>query len=243
MGDRGGESGKGLRKLGLSVIVPAYNEEKNIEQCLKALKREGVEIIVVYGGDDRTPEIAKKYADVVVREEGTGVSSARNQGARLAKNEIVAFVDADSIVADGWARALLSCFEPGVVAVGGVLSARSEKAYERLIVWLSSNVLPRIFAKLGFFMFSGTNCAFRKEAFLKAGGFREDLRILEDTEIGNRMKKYGRVRMCKKAKVLASVRRFRRYGWISTTIKYWLAYLDIFLLKRKPRVSYERLEK
>ena len=49
----------------ISVIVPAYNEEKRIEKTLKKLKKENPgEIIVVFDGDDRTPEIVKKFKNV-----------------------------------------------------------------------------------------------------------------------------------------------------------------------------------
>jgi len=67
----------------ISVVIPTYNEEKNIERCLRALEeqtipREDFEIIVVDGqSSDRTIEIAQRYADRVIQQVSEGVGGAR----------------------------------------------------------------------------------------------------------------------------------------------------------------------
>ncbi|MCX6649741.1 MAG: glycosyltransferase, partial [Candidatus Bathyarchaeota archaeon] len=80
----------------ITVVVPTYNEEKNIESCLNSLvkqsiPRESYEIIVVDGNSkDRTTEIAAKYADRVIQQVSHGVGGARNDGAIAATGDIIA---------------------------------------------------------------------------------------------------------------------------------------------------------
>lgn len=90
----------------LSIIVPVYNVEKYIEECLDSLVRqnfsdEEYEIICVDDGStDRSGEIVedygKRYRQIkVLRQENKGVSTARNVGVKMAKGEYVCFVDSD----------------------------------------------------------------------------------------------------------------------------------------------------
>ena len=70
----------------ISVIIPSFNEEENIAQCLVSLSHQTVnksdyEIIVVDGGStDKTCEIARKYADMVFIQTSKKVGGARNDG-------------------------------------------------------------------------------------------------------------------------------------------------------------------
>ena len=77
----------------LSIIVPAYNVEKYLPQCIEsmcAIKRLDIEIILVDdGATDRTGEICDRYAQKderikVIHKENQGVSAARNSGLRIA---------------------------------------------------------------------------------------------------------------------------------------------------------------
>src|SRR3989344_4304719 len=68
----------------VTVIIPAYNEEKYIERTLQAIS--GAEIVVVCNGcTDKTEDIARKYADSVIVLKEKGVSRARNAG----KDELI----------------------------------------------------------------------------------------------------------------------------------------------------------
>lgn len=84
----------------VSVVIPAYNEEKDIGRCLESLRKQSFSnfevIIVDDGSTDNTLEIAKKFKNVKIlrgRHKGTGYS--RNLGAKKAKGKILVFVDAD----------------------------------------------------------------------------------------------------------------------------------------------------
>ena len=84
----------------VSVIVPAYNEERDIYACLKTLKEQTykkIEIIFVDDGSmDKTLATAGKFKGVkILQQNHVGVGKARNFGAKIARGEILGFVDAD----------------------------------------------------------------------------------------------------------------------------------------------------
>lgn len=92
----------------ISVIVPAFNQEKYLERCIKSLINQtysNLEIIIVDDGSiDLTPSICdnleKKYENIkVIHKENGGLSSARNAGMRIASGKYVAFVDSDDWIA------------------------------------------------------------------------------------------------------------------------------------------------
>lgn len=90
----------------VSVIVPAFNEEKFIGACLESLQNQTVkaeEIIVVDNNcTDKTVEIASKYSVRIVKEPRQGMTYSRAKGFSSAKSEILARCDADSVLPPNW---------------------------------------------------------------------------------------------------------------------------------------------
>jgi glycosyltransferase involved in cell wall biosynthesis len=117
-------------KLTLSLIIPAYNEEAYIRDCLDAVARQSVmpdEVIVIDNNStDYTAVIAASYPFVrVVHEPEQGLIPARNRGFDIASGDIIARVDADSIVADDWVARVLERFsDSSVDALTGPGSTR-----------------------------------------------------------------------------------------------------------------------
>lgn len=83
----------------ISIIIPTYNEEKFIRECLDSLKfqtYQKIEIIIIDDGSiDKTLEIVKKYPVKIITQNHLGPGFARNKGASQARGEILVFVDAD----------------------------------------------------------------------------------------------------------------------------------------------------
>ncbi len=83
----------------VSVIIPAYNEEQDIEDCLKSLKEQtfkNFEVILVDDGStDNTVKIATKYKIRIIKQNHKGPGLARNRGAREARGKILVLIDAD----------------------------------------------------------------------------------------------------------------------------------------------------
>ena len=95
------------KEVKVSIIVPAYNEEKRIERCIKSLKGQllkEIEIIVVDdGSSDNTFNICKEYEKKdsrirVVKKENEGQGIARNYGINMANGKYIGFVDADDYI-------------------------------------------------------------------------------------------------------------------------------------------------
>ncbi len=89
----------------ISVIIPAFNEESYLAATLSSLRdaisvcRCGVELIVVdNGSSDRTGEVARSFGTTVVHEAIHNIARVRNAGASAARGDVLAFVDADTIV-------------------------------------------------------------------------------------------------------------------------------------------------
>ncbi|AWR98325.1 glycosyltransferase [Acidianus sulfidivorans JP7] len=82
----------------LSIIIPAYNEEKRIANTLTKLKRlfPGSEILVIFEGTDQTPEIAKKFnVTVIENEKRIGKGASIKKGLEISKGDKIMLIDAD----------------------------------------------------------------------------------------------------------------------------------------------------
>jgi len=202
----------------ISVIIPAFNEEENIAQCLVSLSHQTVarseyEIIVVDGGSkDDTLGIAKKYADQVFVQTSRKVGGARNDGVMAAKGEIVATTDADCIAPPSWIGRITEDFrDPGVVQVYGPVYPIEEGIGNQFSLFCANT-----FARIGyysrtFYYTLGCNTAFRREAFLKAGMYR-CIDAGDDLEIAMRLKDVGGIRFDNRLKVGFSMRRYQKFG-------------------------------
>lgn len=94
----------------VSIIMPAYNAERFIENALASIpKREDIEIIVVNDGStDKTAEIAKKFdVKLIDRKENLGIGYSRREALTYAKGEYIMMFDSDdSIVEENFNKAL-----------------------------------------------------------------------------------------------------------------------------------------
>lgn len=103
----------------ISVIIPAFNEEKYIKRCLIALINQEVkanEIIVIDNNStDQTTIIAKSLGVNVISEKNQGMIYARNCGFNYASYEIIARCDADVIVSSEWIKKIKNNFKKGSV--------------------------------------------------------------------------------------------------------------------------------
>jgi len=119
-----------MEKFYISVIIPAHNSEKTIEQCIESiLKQTGVDfevIVVDNNSTDRTKKIIKKFCQIDARikyvfESQQGRGAARNAGLAVAKGEIVAMTDSDCVAPDDWLKTLTYpiIFENEKAVMGG----------------------------------------------------------------------------------------------------------------------------
>jgi glycosyltransferase involved in cell wall biosynthesis len=206
----------------ISVIIPTFNEEENIAQCLVSLThqttpRNEYEIIVVDGGSkDETCSIAGKYADKVFVQTSKKVGGARNDGIMAAQGEIVATTDADCILPPNWIELIKKDFLDERVAqlYGPVYPI--EVGIGNKVSLLLANTFSRIgYYSQTFYYTLGCNTAFRKSSFIKAGMYR-CIDAGDDLEIALRMKDQGKVVFDGRLKVGFSMRRYEQYGTLKS---------------------------
>jgi glycosyltransferase involved in cell wall biosynthesis len=222
----------------ISVIIPAFNEEKFLPKCLESLENQDfkdLEIIVVDNNStDRTAEIAKKFGAILVSEKNQGVAFARQKGFLKAKGKIIATTDADTILPKNWLSRIFKEFEKdeNLVAFGGSCYFYSGP----ILVRLASRyflTLFLIFDKFfsGGWNLMGCNMAIKKEAFFKIGGFNTNLKLNEESEISSRLRKVGKVILDPNFKVKTSGRRYR-HGLIFGLMTYAPSTIFRFLFKK-----------
>ena len=106
----------------LSIIIPAYNVEKYLDDCLSSCFRQDIpsddyEVIIVNDGSkDRTEEIASRWASEhnnikLLSQTNKGLSEARNAGMAIAQGEIIMFIDSDDWIEDNCLCRLIQIFD------------------------------------------------------------------------------------------------------------------------------------
>ena len=102
----------------ISVIVPVYNAENTLRQCVDSIlsqQYEDLELILIDDGStDNSPRICDDYSNVdsrviIIHERNAGVSAARNKGLEIAKGEWICFVDSDDYVSKDFLNYVASC--------------------------------------------------------------------------------------------------------------------------------------
>jgi cellulose synthase/poly-beta-1,6-N-acetylglucosamine synthase-like glycosyltransferase len=189
----------------VSIIVPAFNEEKVIVRTIETLIEADYpnkEIIIVDDGSkDNTFAIASKYmgkgVKVVHRPNG-GKFAALNTGIAVAMGEIIITVDADSLIARASVAEIVKGFEdPEVAGVAGNLKVFNTN---KLITKLQAleyivqiQIVRRAFENFGSLtVASGAFSAFRKKAIEEAGWYDPDY-LLEDFDITIKLLKAHRI--------------------------------------------------
>jgi len=218
----------------ISFIIPCYNEEKYIRDCIQSIKREAehlphYEIIVVDNNcSDNTVLIAMDEAVTVVSERQKGVVFARQKGYETAQYDLIANIDADSRLCEGWVDiALTHIQDPKVAAITGPLIyddvsrslAISTKVYYYL-AWFSSKTI-------GVFL-QGGNALIRKSALDSTNGYDTSIAFYgEDTMTAKRLEPYGKIKFVMDLNLHSSPRRLKDQGVISTTWLYLKNYLSV----------------
>ena len=203
----------------VSIVVPAYNEEKVIAHCVESILASDYpnrEILLVDDGstDNTLGEMLrfeKQPGVTVISKPNSGKASALNAGLARAKGEILLFVDADGIFAPDTISAMLKGFEE--MRVGAVCGNDSPVNLDRLQTRLANlqthvgtGFVRRALATIDCLpIVSGNVGAFRRSVLEITGPFREGF-IGEDLELTWRVHKAGfKVNFQPTAKVYAEV--------------------------------------
>ncbi|MFX1448750.1 MAG: glycosyltransferase [Promethearchaeota archaeon] len=215
----------------ITVIVPTYNEENNIEETLIAIQKQRCnltyETIVVDGqSTDNTVSIAKNYVKVYISPH-KGKAFQLNYGISKTSGELIVFLDADTIIPPDFLQKLFKIFKThkNLYACsarvnyydGKVISFKLGPHKFSITQFLLLNINMHLFyflkSLLGYPELAGCNIIVRRDIFLKTGGFKSPPnslgidKVFSDSLIYlTRKMKKGKVRTLNFVSVLTSGR-------------------------------------
>lgn len=183
----------------VSIIIPCYNERKNIKSCLDAIyssdyPKEKMEFIVVDDGStDDTREILEAYKKTqpllkIIKGNHEGKAESLNKGVKIAKYNIVFTVDADTLIKKDTLRKLVQPFSfKNVGATNGSCVVRNKKCLLGMfqnIEYHYNNLIRKSFSTLfrNGIWFYGAFACYRKDLLEKIGYFKKDT-LTEDADI------------------------------------------------------------
>ena len=206
--------------MNLSVVIPAYNEEKYLPQTIESLKLaleniNDVEIIVVDNAStDATRAIAASFGAHIGDEKEHNIGKVRNTGAAQASGDTVVFLDADTNVCPGIFEKIMAAMADSK-CIGGSAAVEYDGEFRR--VWVRWFML--LWPLLGKFMRmrQGALQFCRKDVFFELGGYDATIFVGEDIEFHWRLDKAARKSGCRTAfieepKVRTSSRRWDQMG-------------------------------
>jgi glycosyltransferase involved in cell wall biosynthesis len=182
----------------ISVVIPAYNEEKyigatieNVKQAIKEYQTKyssTIEIVVVNNNSsDRTEAVAREHGARVVFEGKNQIAAARNAGGRAARGEIVAFLDADDHISPNLLIVVHEAMTSGKYIGGGVAKVYRDRRLT-LAQWLERlNNFNRRWVGVS------TGLIYtHKETFDRIGGFDEHYYAAEEGRFVLELRKLGK---------------------------------------------------
>lgn len=201
---------------GISVIIPALDEEDNIVAAVASARGAAVrEVIVVDGGSrDATRGRAAEVADRVV-DAPRGRAVQMNKGAALADGDVLLFLHADTRLPPGFDVAIAEALRDDQV-IGGRFDISLQPS--SALLWLTSELINLRSRLSG--IATGDQALFvRRSVFAELGGFPL-LPLMEDIALSRALKRRGRLK-CLRQRVVSSSRRWRRDGVIRTILLMW----------------------
>lgn len=206
--------------IALSIIVPVLNDAECLERLLPQIRNDKTEVIVVDGGSfDGSADVAASFgATLIVSEPGR--AKQMNNGAKIAKGDVLLFLHADSVLPQHFAS-----------LIEGAMRVRKFH-WGRFDVRLSGSA--GILRVIEFMMnnrsaFTGIctgdqGIFVRKEIFNRVGGFPE-IALMEDIELSKRLPGHP---FCIRHKLITSSRRWEQQGVWKTIGLMWLLRLRYF---------------
>ncbi len=163
-----------MKRLNISIVVPAYNEETHLRLCLESIAKQTVkpfEVIVVDNNStDATAAIAQSFPFVtLLTEKRQGPQPARDRGYNAARGDVIGRLDGDSVIAPDWVETIQKVFaDPSVDAATGRVQYR-EVCIRRTFNacdFFFRNFLAKRAEPLGQQSMQGVNMATRRTAWL-----------------------------------------------------------------------------
>jgi len=232
---------KSERTPTVTVVVPVLNEESFLAETLASLRNQtfaDFELIVVDNGStDRSPEIARQFAEKVLVEPRRGSAWAMHRGFTEARGRFLASADADTIYPSDWLPKMVHALSrPGVVAAYGPLGFRESRKEGRALQVGGYTLFVGLSRVLGLHQVGAANFGMRKDAYIAAGGYPPLARLASsDLRLARRLAQLGEVRFVPTLVCYTSNRRFARGNLLRGGRQVVRCWLDIAL--RRDRLT------
>jgi len=237
----------------ISFIIPTKNEDTVLEKTLACLARySGEKEIIISDGrsTDKTIVIAKKYTDKIfiwAKEGRQTISNARNEGAKMAKGDLLVFLDADAIIPDPdtFFTELISLFEtrPKLVALTVLIRVlpEMETFFDRIIMfWLNvTHMAANNWVHVG--GAPGEFEMMRTSVFKQVNGFDETLIASEDEDMFHRLAKIGQTYFAWRSIVYHTGRRAHAIGWPKLLWQWFTNYLSMLLFRKAVSTEWKEI--
>lgn len=186
-------------ELRVSFVIPAYNEEDYLKQCLTAIQMQTVQpyevIVVDNNSTDKTAEIARSFPFVkLLHEKRQGVVFARDKGFNAARGEIIGRIDVDTILPSDWVQNVQKIFtHSSVTAVSGTMhyDVGLAKTVDKIDLFFRRR-LARLLGESDTVFLQGASMAMRRSAWLRV---RHALcrkgNMHEDFDLAIHLQEYG----------------------------------------------------
>jgi glycosyltransferase involved in cell wall biosynthesis len=185
----------------VTVVIPAYNAEETIDQCLNALKDQTVsseiyEIIFVDDGstDSTNQKVEYHQAVRLYSQANKGPAMARNYGAERARGEILLFIDSDCVPKKDWIEHMISPFSQGdIVGVKGAYINNQQSLVARFVQLEYEDRYDHMMRRKYIDFIDTYSAGYRRDVFITNGGFDKifSTSSVEDQEFSFRLAKQG----------------------------------------------------
>jgi len=233
----------------LSIVIPTLNEEKNLSKLLPMITKGGFDdyeiIIADAGSKDKTIEIARQFNCIITK--GGLPARGRNAGAKVARGDILFFMDADlKFSPKNFVKKAYDYFKKNDLTIASfpILPIRNN-IYLNLVTMNLFYNYPQIALKKVFPM-GAMGIMVKKDVFGKVGGFDESITLAEDHYFVGQACKYGKFDIIREVTVYMPLRRFEKDGYFRTGFKYLKCGLKMGLLgkpERKVRYDFGHYDK
>lgn len=183
--------------MDFSIIIPAKNEEINIQNCLQSIAAvdypaDKFEILLVdNGSSDRTVEVAESFGVTAYVKPELTISGLRNFAAKQAQGKILAFLDADCTVFPNWLHTASTWIDQTDVCCFGNPPGIPKDATWVQKSWYLIRGKDNTIADVEWL--ESMNMFVRKDIFDVVNGFDESLHTCEDYDLSLRLREHGRI--------------------------------------------------
>jgi lipopolysaccharide/colanic/teichoic acid biosynthesis glycosyltransferase/glycosyltransferase involved in cell wall biosynthesis len=216
----------------ISVVVPAHNAGKTIDNCIRALQRQTIDaeryeiIIVDDDSDDDTRCRAEALGAKVIGQKRARAAAARNRGIAAASGAIVCFTDADCRPRADWLAEITAPLkDPEIIGCKGTYASTQRELVARFVQLEYEDKYDLMRRQPDIDFVDTYSAAYRREILLANGGFDAKIRFVEDQELSFRLAARGYKMRFQPAAVVEHLHSptLRRYFSKKFNIGYWKA--------------------